>query len=157
MPKPFIIVSLLIILISACSRPYITSTPPAGSFTSTPTALFNTLNPISTQTPSIVTATAGPSCSAPEPRVEIGQKVTVTVENWDRLKLRTEPVISPDTVLLELEQYSQLEILEGPVCVSSTETGDSYWFWKVKAIAHGKIGWVAEGDYSHYFIENAHG
>lgn len=153
MRKPFIAVFLLIILTSACNRPYAISAPPSGSSTATPTPLFNSINLISTQTPSIVTATAGVSCAAPSPHVHIGQQVSVTAENWDRLKLRSEPEISSETVLLSLEQYTQLEILRGPVCVSSAETGDSYWFWQVKVISSEETGWVAEGDYSHYFID----
>jgi hypothetical protein len=162
MSKSFIAVFLLIILSSSCSRPLV-STPAAEQIqfaqpmaTATPTALFSMTNTAATQTPSVVTATAAPSCSAPAPYVQIGQKVTVTVENWDKLKLRSKPEISSDTVILDLEQYSQLEILEGPECASSAETGDSYWFWKVKVLPSGEIGWVAEGDSSHYFIENSH-
>lgn len=163
MSKSFIAVSLLFGLISACNRP-LASTPspeqiqfaqPMG--TATPTALFNTINSSSTQTPSIVTATAALSCRAPAPHVQIGQKVTVLVENWDKLKLRSKPEISSDTVILELEQHSQLEILDGPECVSSVETGASYWFWNVKVLPGGETGCIAEGDDSHYFIETAHG
>jgi hypothetical protein len=164
MSKSFIVASLLVILVSACSRPYVTATPsaeeiqfaqPMGS--STPTALFNMTNSTPTQTPSIVTATAALSCPAPAPHVQIGQRVTVTVENWDKLKLRSKPEISSDTVILDLEQYSQLEILEVPECVRSAETGEAYWFWEVKVLPSGEIGWVAEGDSSHYFIETTHG
>lgn len=160
MSKAFIALSLLLLLLSACDRPYVGPTPsmepiqfarPMG--TATPTALFDT----STQTPSVVTATAVSVCPAPAPHIKIGQQVTVTVENWDKLKLRAKPEISPDTVLLELDQYSRLEILAGPECVSSAETGASYWFWKVKVLPSGKVGWIAEGDHSHYYIENVHG
>jgi hypothetical protein len=123
--------------------------------TATPTALFNSLNPnaAGTPTPLVVTATPELACPAPEPHVEIGQQVTVTVEDWDKLKLRSTPRISSDTVVLELDQYTQLRILDGPMCVSSSETEVSYVFWKVVVIPGGEIGWVAEGDNSHYFIE----
>lgn len=157
MSKWFISLSLLLILLSACDRPYVGPTAPVEfaqpMATATPTALFN--HP--TQTPSIVTATAASSCAAPAPHVQIGQQVTVTVKNWDKLKLRSKPEISSETVILELDQYSLLEILEGPECVFSPETGDSYWFWKVKVLSSGEVGWVAEGDASHYYIENVHG
>ena len=160
MSKAFIVVSLLILLVSACDRPYVGPTPPVKEIpfaqpmgTATPTALFIT----PTQTPSVVTATAASACAAPAPHVKIGQQVTVTVENWDKLKLRSKPEISPETVILNLAQFSRLEILEGPECISSAETGDSYWFWKVKVLPSGEVGWVAEGDHSHYYIENIHG
>jgi hypothetical protein len=29
----------------------------------------------------------------------------------------------------------------------------SYWLWKVKVISSGKVGWVAEGDGQHYYLE----
>lgn len=162
MPKLFIAVSMLILLTSACSRPLAVSTPPVEHIqfaqpmaSATPTALFNSINSnaAGTPTPLIVTATAEMSCSAPEPHVAIGQQVTVTVEDWDKLKLRSIPRISSDTVVLELDQYTQLRILDGPMCVSSPDTEDSYVFWKVVVIPSGEIGWVAERDDSHYFIE----
>jgi hypothetical protein len=160
MPKSFIAIFLSVVLLSTCSRAYVPSTPPAQEFqfaqpmaTGTPPPLFNT----ATQTPSVVTATAAASCPAPAPHVQIGQKVTVTVENWDKLKLRSKPEISSETVILDLAQYSQLEILEGPECVSSAASGDTYWFWKAKVLPSGEIGWVAEGDFSHYFFEKSNG
>jgi hypothetical protein len=118
--------------------------------------MFNTSNPVPTQTPSIVTATADGICPAPPPRIQIGQTVSVQVENWDKLKLRSKPEISPETERLELAQFTQLEILDGPECVFSAETGGAYWFWKVKVSPGGEIGWVAEGDASHYYVENVH-
>ena len=161
MSKSFNAIFLLMNLASACSRP-LASTPSAEQIqfaqpmaTATSTALFNANNFSPTQTPLIVTATAASSCHAPAPHVQIGQKVTVLVENWDKLKLRSKPEISSDTVILELEQHSQLEVLDGPECVSSAETGDTYWFWNVKVLPGGETGWVAEGDDSHYFIETA--
>jgi hypothetical protein len=164
MSKRFLALSLLVLLISACSRPYVTTTPSAEEIqfakplgTATPTALFNITNTVPTQTPSIVTATAEWSCPAPASHVQIGQKVTVQVENWDKLKLRSKPEISSETELLELKQYSQLEILDGPECAFSAETSAAYWFWKVKVLSSGEIGWVAEGDSSHYYIENIQG
>jgi hypothetical protein len=161
MSKRFLAVSLLLVLVTACSRPS-SAAPSAETIpftqpmvTDTPTALFN--NSVPTQTPSVVTATADGSCPAPAPHVQIGQTVTVQVENWDKLKLRSKPEISSGTEILELAQYSQLEILDGPECAFSAENGDAYWFWKVKVLPSGEIGWVAEGDSSHYYIENSHG
>jgi hypothetical protein len=165
MSKRFIVISVSILLIAACNRPFAASTVPAQEIafaqpmaTATPTALFNMTNSLPTHTPSVVTATAEGSCSsAPVSHVEVGQQVTVTVENWDKLKLRSKPEISAGTVLIDLDQYTQLEILDGPICVSSPETKSSYLFWKVKVLPGGEIGWVAEGDDSHYYIERAHG
>ena len=163
MSKSFITALLLLILVTSCSRPYGTPAPSADATpftqpmaTDTPTALFNANNPIPTQTPSVVTATANGICPAPAPHIQVGQTVTVQVENWDKLKLRSEPEISSDTEVQELEQYSRLEVLDGPECVLSAETGNAYWFWKVKVLPGGEVGWVAEGDSSHYYIENAH-
>lgn len=161
MSKKFIAILLLVLLTSACNMQVTAVASPvnaeatpgiqtAASATATP--LFNTIA-VNTATPSIVTATVEPFCPV-APHVKIGQQVTVLVEDWDKLKLRSEPEISSDTVLMELAQYSQLKILDGPICVYSAETGDSYWFWKVTVISGGETGWVAEGDYSHYFIGN---
>ena len=157
MPKRFITLAMLLILISACNRAYVTPAPQEIQFTSpmattTPTALFNFGNSAPTETPSVITATADVTCfNAPAPRVKAQQQVTVTVEDWDKLKLRSEPGISSDNVVMELDQFTQLRILDGPVCFSSAEA--AYLFWKVAVIPSGEIGWVAEGDSSHYFFE----
>lgn len=160
MPKSFMVLSWLVIMVSACSQPVNVTTLPteAPQFaqpmaSATPTALFDMANPHVTETPLIVTATGESACAAPVPRVAIGDKVLVTVEDWDKLKLRSEPKVSSDNVLIELDQYSQLKILEGPICVYSDETGYSYYFWQVVVTSTGETGWVAEGDYTHYFIE----
>jgi hypothetical protein len=157
MSKLFITIALLALLTSACNMQVTAAASPAegvqGTASITPTRLFNTVNQVSaeTSTPSVVTATVEPFCPA-APHVKIGQQVTVLVEDWDKLKLRSGPEISSDTVLMELAQYSQLKILDGPVCVYSAETGYSYWFWKVTVLPGGETGWVAEGDSTHYFI-----
>lgn len=161
MSKSFLAVFLLIILTSACSQPVNVTTLPAegNQFaqpmpSATATALFDTIdpNPLETPTPLVVTPT-GSLCAAPVPRIAIGDKVLVRVEDWDKLKLRSKPEVSSDTALMELDQYSQLKILDGPLCVYSAETGYSYYFWKVVVIPSGETGWVAEGDYTHYFLE----
>ena len=158
MSKRFIAVSLLIILISACTRQVATPTPLAG----TVQPVFSTMEsiPTVTATPLIIGATEQPvpatgvDCpGAPALHVTIGQQVTVIVDDTDKLKLRETPEISPDTEVRGLDKFTQLEILDGPVCASSTDPEVSYWFWKVEVISTGEIGWVAEGDSSNYFIE----
>lgn len=143
----------LFFLFSGCSRPIATAvefTQPMATIT--PTALFITTNTDATFTPAVVTATPDFICSnAPAPRVKPEQQVTVLVEDWDKLKLRSSAAVDSDNVVMELNQYTQLRILDGPVCVSATEA--SYVFWKVAVIPSGEIGWVAEGDLTHYFIE----
>ncbi|MGE5776320.1 MAG: hypothetical protein ACM33V_08870 [Chloroflexota bacterium] len=160
MPKSFIAVSVLVIMVSACNQPINVTTLPTETplfaqpmASATPTALFDRTNVQMTETPLIVTATGDSACAAPVTRVAIGDKVLVTVEDWDKLKLRSEPKVSSDNVLIELDQYSQLKILEGPICVYADETGYSYYFWQVVVTSTGETGWVAEGDYTHYFIE----
>jgi hypothetical protein len=152
-------VALLSILYSGCSRPIATPVPTAGQVeftqpmaTVTPTALFSTVNTDPTFTPAVVTQTPDFICAqAPTPRVQPEQQVTVLVEDWDKLKLRSNAALASDNVLMELDQYTQLRILDGPVCVSAQEV--SYVFWKVAVIPSGEIGWVAEGDLTHYFIQ----
>ncbi len=161
MSKSFVAILLLIVLTSACNQPVNVTTQPVEEIqfaqpmaSATPTALFL----IPTETPLVVTATlavasSGVSCAAPVPRVAIGDKVLVRVEDWDKLKLRSDPSVSPNNIVMDLDQYSQLKILDGPVCVRSAETGYSYYFWKAVVIPSGETGWIAEGDTTHYFIE----
>lgn len=159
MSKRFILPSLLILLISACTRQVGAPTPPAG----TAQPIFSTLEsiPTVTATPLTVGATEQPvpttidvDCpGAPALHVAIGQEVTVVVDDTDKLKLRETPEISSNPEVKMLDKLTFLKILEGPVCVSSTNPEVSYWFWKVEVISTGEIGWVAEGDSSNYFIE----
>jgi len=161
MSKRFIVISLLVLLISACTRQV--STPPTP-LAGTAQPVFSTAESISTvtATPPIFeeteqpVSTIGVDCAgAPALHVAIGQEATVVVDDTDKLKLREIPEISPDTEIKGLDQFTQLKILEGPVCASSTDTGVSYWFWKVEVLPNGEIGWVAEGDSLNYFIETA--
>ena len=163
MSKRFIAVSLLVILISACTRQVAAPTPPAG----TVQPVFSTLesSPTATATPLIIGATTGQpvpttgvDCpGAPAFHVAIGQEVTVVVDDTDKLKLRETPEISPDTEVKGLDKFTQLKILEGPVCAASADPEVSYWFWKVEVQPNGEIGWVAEGNSLNYFIETASG
>jgi len=162
MSKSFIAVFLLILLIPACSRPINITTLPEPDrenlfaqpmASATATALPDVTISPGTPTPLVVTATEKVTCDAPAARTAIGDEVLVTVENWDKLKLRSKPEISSNNVVMELEQYSRLKILDGPICASSTETSYSYWFWKAAVIPSNEMGWIAEGDYSHYFIQ----
>lgn len=171
MSNRVIVVSLLMMLISACASQLSILTPPAEEDQNALPVLLNTVEsiPEATPTPLIVMATAqevSPTVpyidtvttpqvcpGAPVPHVEIGQQVTVLVENFDKLKLRSAPEISLDTEKMELDKFAQLKILEGPVCVVDAETEVFYWFWKVGVPPGTEIGWVAEGDSLHYFIE----
>ena len=170
MSKRFFPVSLLIILISACTYQGNTVTPqlekaqrtqPAPSNTveweSTPPTI--TASPATTDKamprPTVIdTATAVYSIcpGAPGPFVSLGNQVTVVSEDVDKLKLRSEPKISPETVISELERFTQLKIVDGPLCIQSAETGTSYWFWQVYIPLSKEIGWIAEGDVQHPFI-----
>jgi len=160
MSKRFITLSLLILLISACTRQVASPTPLAG----TARPVFSTMEsvPTVTATPLIVdgteqpVSTTGVDCpGAPALHVAIGQQVTVVVDDTDKLKLRETPEISPDTEVKGLDKFTQLKILDGPVCAASADTGVSYWFWKVEVQPNGEIGWVAEGNSLNYFIETA--
>ena len=175
MSKRFTLISLLIILISACTQQVTTVTPLAEEAQSIQRAPSNTVEseptlsiiaawtdlaltkdaiivrPTLTATDTAVaTATAAFTLcpGAPGPYAAIGNRVTVVAKDVDKLKLRSEPKISPDTVLRELDQFTQLQIVGGPLCVRETEA--SYWFWQVRT--GGEIGWVAEGDGQQTFI-----
>jgi hypothetical protein len=106
--------------------------------------------------PSAATAIDASVCpGAAAPHVTFGQLVTVVSDNTDKLKLRSEPKISSDTVIRDLDTSTQLKILGGLVCVQAPDGTASYWFWMVQVVSTGETGWVAEGDSSNYFIELA--
>lgn len=173
MSKRFIMLSLWIILISACTQQVATATPspevqhtqpaPFNTVTAEPTLSVITawtdmaltkdaiVRPTLTATDTpIATSTAEFALcpGAPGPFSAMGNQVTVISEDVDKLKLRSEPEIAPDNVLRELNRFTKMTIVGGPVCVHSGET--AYWFWQVRV--DGEIGWVAEGDMNHRFI-----
>ena len=182
MSKQFIAILLFVVLTSACNQPINVNTLPSltpiadtihptpsetstplivtatGQIQSTatlaiaPNVAFHTAT-VALGTPTFVALpTVSASCPAPVPHVKIDQQVSVTVEDWDKLKLRSQAALSADTIVMELPQYTQLRILDGPVCVPAPETDSAYLFWKVAVIPSGEVGWVAEGDIWHYFI-----
>ncbi|MEP6896207.1 MAG: hypothetical protein ABI986_11425 [Chloroflexota bacterium] len=170
MSKRIIAVSLLIIMISACTREITTPTPSAQAV---PPVISNTqgvtpqagTTPLATEaatqqsvptSASAATAISDSVCpGAAAPHVAFGQLVTVVSDNTDKLKLRSEPKISADTVIRDLDTSTQLKILGGLVCVQAPDATTSYWFWMVQVVSTGETGWVAEGDSTHYFIELA--
>lgn len=98
------------------------------------------------------TATTPLACTSPRAPVSAGAEVRVITDNADPLKLRSEPEISPDTVIQELEQFTHLQIVSGPLCVE-VEPGIGYWFWKVKILPNGRTGWIAQGNGRNEFID----
>jgi len=168
MSKRLIAFFLLIVLISGCTRQVATPTPLPEEvqpvFSNTPgvtpqagTAPLATESAAQQSAPTLAvvdTVMVESVCpGAATPHVTFGQLVTVVSDNIDKLKFRSEPKISPDTLLRDLDTATQLKILGGLVCVQSPDTETSYWFWMVEVVSTGEIGWVAEGDSSHYFIE----
>ena len=161
MPKRLLVVSILVLLVSACSSQFTVLTPQAEEVQNTQPVPSNSEPiPTATATSPYISALEIPvptidfTCpGAPPPRVHFNQQVTVIAETFDKLKLRSEPQISPNTVKMELDKFTQLRITGGTNCVYSDETQTSYWFYWVEVIPTGEFGWVAEGDSSHYFIE----
>jgi len=162
MLKRFIVVSSLILLISACTRRVTIFPPPAAEVQTTQPLPSNGVEsiPTATATPLFHSAAEEPlptldlACpDAPTPRVHVNQQVTVVADDFDKLKLRAKREISADTVKRKLDKFNQLKILDGPYCVRAADTTSSYWFYWVEVLHTGEIGWVAEGDSSHYFIE----
>jgi hypothetical protein len=98
------------------------------------------------------TATTPLACQGPHAPIGAGVEIVVITPDSDKLKLRSEPEISPDTVLRELDRFTRLKVIDGPVCVQA-ETGIAYWLWKVQVISSGQTGWVAEGDGQNNFID----
>ena len=90
---------------------------------------------------------------APAAHISVGQKVTVITEDYDKLKLRSDPSFSSEHAK-ELTKFTQLKVLDGPVCVTSSDPGASYLFWKVTILdITGETGWIAEGNAFYYFVQ----
>ena len=170
MSKRLVLIFLLLILISACTQQVTPLTPTPEEIQSTlpvpsravdPGSTLDVMaawtnmavtkdavvHPTDTTTP---TAAFSLCPGAPGPYVAVGSQVTVVAEDVDKLKLRSAATLSPATVLRELDRFTQLTIVGGPVCVR--ETGASYWFWQVEVQPDREVGWVAEGDVTHAFI-----
>lgn len=160
MSKRFFVIFLSVILLSACSFQSVTLTPPPQQVSPTPLSVQESV-PTATATPLVLlptyalpTSTAVSICpEAPVAHIMIGQQVTVMVEDFDKLKLRGTPDLSSDNAVKELPMFTQLKVLNGPVCVPSTDGQGQYLFWEVQVVSSGETGWVAEGDSLHYFVD----
>lgn len=179
MSKRLILISLLTLLIPACTQQgspvpatseKVQNTHPAPSNTAEPESTLDVIaawtelaltkdaivQPTVTGTDTavaIATAAFALCPGAPGPYAAVGNQVTVIAEDVDKLKLRSAPEISPNNVLRELNRFTQMKIVGGPVCIHSSEA--SYWFWQVEV--DRETGWIAEGDAQHAFIAVAVG
>ncbi len=105
--------------------------------------------------PSATMTISGSCPGAPNPRIFINALVRVVTTDNDRVVLRSSPTIKDSTELQRLSTGTQLKIHDGPVCVNDASTGINYWFWEVKVKSNGRMGWVAEGDRSLYYLQLA--
>ncbi len=87
------------------------------------------------------------SCpGAPPIRVEVGNLVRVTTTDGDNLRLRSSPEVA-NNILQRVPAGLELRIIGGPVC------SDNFSYWEVKIPGTSQTGWIAEGDYSIYYVE----
>ena len=77
-------------------------------------------------------------------------RARVTITNGTPLRVRREPVVDPNNILLQLEEGTPFDIIGGPSCWA--DGGNNFTFWQI-LMADNKTGWVAEGTASGYFIE----
>jgi len=135
---------------SAAVAPIPTNTPrPTDTPIPTPT-LFPTNTPVPTATPSIQLSREWQPCpDAPPSRLHEGEKGRVTFFPDQPNNVRRSPSLSAK-ILGQIYPGEVFKILGGPAC------GDALVWWKVRSLRTGLIGWTAEGDYEHYWLEPLH-
>jgi hypothetical protein len=90
-------------------------------------------------------ATARPNCpAAPPTRLILKQRGRVLPDDPRPINLRAEPGTGSD-LITEITIMEVFYVLEGPVC-----DGDYAWY---KIQYGGDEGWIAEGDFSSYYVE----
>lgn len=89
----------------------------------------------------------GPACPGTPPiRLEAGTSACVAAIHPNSLRLRSQPGIHQDNVLLRLDPGTRTLIMEGPVCV------DGFNWFRILT-GEGLEGWAAEGSENNYFLE----
>ena len=87
------------------------------------------------------------SCpGAPPIRIETGNLVRVTTTEGDKLRLRSSPEVA-DNIIKMIPAGTELMVIDGPMC------SDDFSYWEIQIPGTTQTGWVAEGDYSIYYIE----
>jgi hypothetical protein len=116
------------------------ATPPPA--TARPNFVAPSETPSNTLTPSF---TATPVCpAAPPTRLILKQRGRVLPDDPRPINLRAEPGTGSD-LITEITIMEVFYVLEGPVC-----DGDYAWY---KIQYGGDEGWIAEGDFSSYYVE----
>ena len=103
-------------------------------------------NPVEITTPTF-------SCEdAPLTRVQVGDIARVTYTDGTSTRLRSEPQAG-DNLVENLPEGTEFDIIGGPECTLRHGRDDSYVYWEVSVPSRSLVGWVAEGDFNHYYIE----
>ena len=68
-------------------------------------------------------------------RLEVGSGARVTITNGIPLRLRKSPEILPNNTIVQIEEGTQMDVIDGPACGSN-----HYLWWKV--IVDRKTGWM---------------
>ena len=84
--------------------------------------------------------------NAPLPRLVVGERGEVA-PGIDRLRLRALPAVGTGEVS-RLYAGNAFEVIAGPSC------NGGYAWWRV-ALEDGTTGWVAEGDWTQYYLRPA--
>ncbi len=130
----------------------VTNTPrPTLATTSTPELSPTTapsLPPLTqvAQRPDQPLPTLTPPCEdAPRPRIIVGERGRVTMEDMRPLNVRAGPGTDM-RIVGRLEVGDIFRVLDGPRC------GNSFVWFLVERADRGLRGWVAEGEFSFYYI-----
>ncbi len=131
---------------------YVPTLTPVAASTARPT---NTPPPAPTapilETVTPTTPARSAQCPASPPqRVDVGMQARVTITDGTPLRVRTEPVVTNNNILIQLPEGTPFEIIGGPSCWESST--NNFTFWQIR-MTDGQIGWVAEGTPAGYFIE----
>jgi hypothetical protein len=146
-----IIVVITVIVLATKSAPpiihpiVINISPTSVQIIYTPTDVYNT--PQALQQNPTPYPTIDISCpGAPPIRIEVGNLVRVTTTEGDKLRLRSSPEAT-DNIIRMIPTGTELRVIDGPMC------SDAFSYWEIQIPGTTQTGWVAEGDYSLYYIE----
>jgi hypothetical protein len=87
---------------------------------------------------------------APKTRLAVGDRAKITSGELSRLRTKPE---SGGNVIVMIAPMTEIEIVEGPICYPRPSRNDAYVYWKVRVTSKSLEGWLAEGDFEHYYIE----
>lgn len=121
------------------------SVTPSTFFTKTPISTL--VQPSATFTSENIINTSQECSLVPYPsRLKVGNTVVLSETPNLNQRIRREPLINSNNVIILVKPGTKMTIIGGPEC------NDGWFWWYVKIESYNVSGWTSEGDINNYWL-----